>query len=394
MSMHLEEVNERENNMKASLQTVDLRLAQLEDIYSRMMKALEKLAGIDHSELKRTHSRTSTVSGFSSLLRTGSINSNDGYNPYCFYMDDCPASDEKNWAKSSQLIVANVKKPPNTTTLNPNDYGLNLEVGVPVVRVSSNSCENTWIPPCEKTAESIDQVEEAKTAFEASPSLVQRSRSTSLFSATAREDLIHRAKEPNSLQEGIVRSATMRRWSAGSEYKVQPNLIGQPPLDIHIIKPTEKKEANKSERHLRPQIPNILSTEIRTQEEEKEGQRGRSDITQVDRKENGSEESLNMKGNTEERERDPTETDEIWRNAVEDRRMNVHGDIPDSFHLLVPEERMFPPGRSKSWNTKCRKTLRASADKPRGSSSESSLACGSSLERSGEKFGKVSGKEE
>ncbi|KAF4081348.1 hypothetical protein AMELA_G00160320 [Ameiurus melas] len=394
MSMHLEEVNERENNMKASLQTVDLRLAQLEDIYSRMMMALEKLAGIDHSELKRTHSRTSTVSGFSSLLRTGSINSNDGFNPYCYYMDDCPASEEKNVAKSSQLIAANVKKPPNTTTLNPNDYGLNFEVEVPVVRVSSNSCGNTWIPPCEKTAESIDQVEATKTAFEASPSLVQRSRSTSLFSANVREGLIQRAKEPNSLPEGIVRSTTMRRWSAGSQYTVQPNLIGQPPLDICIIKPTEKKEANKSEHHLRPQIPNILSTEMSTQGEEKESQRGSSDITQViDRKENGSEER-NMEGKTKERDRDPTETDEIWRNAVEDRRMNVHGDIPDTFHLLVPEERMFPPGRSKSWNTKCRKALRASEDKPRGSSSESSLSCGSSLERSGEKFGKVSEKEE
>ncbi|MCI4381815.1 hypothetical protein PGIGA_G00256290 [Pangasianodon gigas] len=392
MSMHLEEVNERENNMKASLQTVDLRLAQLEDIYSRMMMALEKLAGIDHSELKRIHSRTSSVSGLSSLLRTGSINSNDGYSLYCYYTDDCPATEEKDGAMSSQLTVANVKKPSNTTTLNPNDYGLNLEVDVPVGRIRPNSCGNTWIPHFEKTPESIDQGEEAKAACEAPTSLVQRSRSTSLFSSTARETLMQRAKENNSLQKAIVRSSTMRRWSAGSEYKLQPNLFGQPPPDIHIIKPTETNEASKSEGQLRPRVPNILSTEMRTQEEE--GQIGRSDITQEDRKENGSEESLNMEGNTEERDRDPTQTDVIWRNAIEDGRMNLHEDIPDSFHLLVPEERMFPPGRSKSWNTKCRKALRESADKPRGSSSERSLSCGSSLERSGEKIGKVSGKEE
>uniref|UniRef100_A0A8C2HM91 TRPM tetramerisation domain-containing protein n=1 Tax=Cyprinus carpio TaxID=7962 RepID=A0A8C2HM91_CYPCA len=41
MSMRLEEVNERENTMKASLQTVDLRLSQLEEINGRMVNALE-----------------------------------------------------------------------------------------------------------------------------------------------------------------------------------------------------------------------------------------------------------------------------------------------------------------------------------------------------------------
>lgn len=53
MSMRLEEVNEREHFMKASLQTVDLRLSQLEELSGRMVNALEKLAGIDKSELDR-----------------------------------------------------------------------------------------------------------------------------------------------------------------------------------------------------------------------------------------------------------------------------------------------------------------------------------------------------
>lgn len=388
MSMHLEEVNERENNMKASLQTVDLRLAQLEEIYSRMVTALEKLAGIDHNELKRTHSQRSSVSGLSSLLRTGSINSNDGCSLYCYYMDDCPATEEKDGVKSSLLTVANVRKPLNTTAPNPNDYGMDI----PVVRICPNSCGTTWIPPYEKTAESKDQVEDAKTARETSPSFVQRSRSTSLFSSTAREGLMQRSKEPNSLQKGIVRSSTMRRWSAGSEYKVQPDLFCQPPPDIHVIKPTETNEASKSDGQLRPRGPNILSTKMKAQEEDI--QRGRSHIAQEEKKENGSEETLNIEGNTEERDRDLIETDEIWRNAVDDGMVNMHEDISYSFHLLVPEERMFPPGRSKSWNTKCRKALRESADKPRGSSSERSLSCGSSLERPGEKLGKVSGKEE
>lgn len=384
MSMHLEEVNERENNMKASLQTVDLRLARLEDICSRIMMALEKLAGTDHSEPRRTHSRTSSVSGLSSLLHTGSINSNDGYSLYCYYLDDCPATEEKDGPKSSQLTVSNAKKPHNTTSLNPNDYGLNLEVDIPTVRISPNSCGNTWILPCEKT----DQGEEAKTASETSSSLVQRSRSTSSVRSIARESLMQRGKELNSLQKGIFRSSIMRRWSAGSEYKIPPKLFSQPPPDIHIINPTKTNEASKSKGQLRPRVPNILRAKMRAQEE-----KDQSDIEE-DRKENGSGEGLNMEGNSEERDRDPTETDDIWRNTADDGMMNMHEDIADSFHLVVPEERMFPSGRSKSWNTKCHKALKASVNKTRGSSSERSLSCASSLEKSGEKFGKVSEKEE
>uniref|UniRef100_A0A665W5B6 Transient receptor potential cation channel, subfamily M, member 1b n=1 Tax=Echeneis naucrates TaxID=173247 RepID=A0A665W5B6_ECHNA len=87
MFMRLEEVNERENTMKASLQTVDLRLAQLEEIHGRMAVALEKLAGVDRLELTRTYSRNSSVCDPSSLLRQGSINSADGYSLYRFHMD-------------------------------------------------------------------------------------------------------------------------------------------------------------------------------------------------------------------------------------------------------------------------------------------------------------------
>ncbi|XP_070296073.1 transient receptor potential cation channel subfamily M member 1-like [Salvelinus sp. IW2-2015] len=60
MSMRLEEVNEREHSMKASLQTVDLRLGQLEEFSGRMMNALEKLAGVDHNDLVRTQSGVSS----------------------------------------------------------------------------------------------------------------------------------------------------------------------------------------------------------------------------------------------------------------------------------------------------------------------------------------------
>ncbi|KAL0968918.1 hypothetical protein UPYG_G00273680 [Umbra pygmaea] len=87
MSMRLEEVNERENTMKATLQTVDLRLAQLEDVHSRMANALEKLAGVDQSELRRSHSTHSSTCDPSTLFRASSINSADGYSIYRFQMD-------------------------------------------------------------------------------------------------------------------------------------------------------------------------------------------------------------------------------------------------------------------------------------------------------------------
>uniref|UniRef100_A0A665TI19 Transient receptor potential cation channel subfamily M member 1 n=1 Tax=Echeneis naucrates TaxID=173247 RepID=A0A665TI19_ECHNA len=87
MSMRLEEVNEREHSMKASLQTVDLRLAQLEDFSGRMMNALEKLAGVDRVELMPPRSRGSSVCEPTTLLRHGSINSSDGYSLYRYQLD-------------------------------------------------------------------------------------------------------------------------------------------------------------------------------------------------------------------------------------------------------------------------------------------------------------------
>uniref|UniRef100_A0AAQ6IU29 Transient receptor potential cation channel, subfamily M, member 1a n=1 Tax=Anabas testudineus TaxID=64144 RepID=A0AAQ6IU29_ANATE len=87
MSMRLEEVNEREHSMKASLQTVDLRLAQLEEFSGRMMNALEKLVGIDRAELVRTHSRGSSVCDSATLLRHCSINSADGYSLYRYQLE-------------------------------------------------------------------------------------------------------------------------------------------------------------------------------------------------------------------------------------------------------------------------------------------------------------------
>lgn len=84
--MRLEEVNEREHFMKASLQTVDLRLSQLEEVSSRMANALEKLAGIDKSELIHTRSRASSECDAAYLLRQSSVNSSEGSSVYRYHV--------------------------------------------------------------------------------------------------------------------------------------------------------------------------------------------------------------------------------------------------------------------------------------------------------------------
>uniref|UniRef100_A0A8D0G0K7 Transient receptor potential cation channel subfamily M member 1 n=1 Tax=Strix occidentalis caurina TaxID=311401 RepID=A0A8D0G0K7_STROC len=86
MSMRLEEVNEREHFMKASLQTVDLRLSQLEELSGRMVDALEKLAGIDKSELTYPRSRASSECDAAYLLRQSSVSSSDGYSMYRYHV--------------------------------------------------------------------------------------------------------------------------------------------------------------------------------------------------------------------------------------------------------------------------------------------------------------------
>ncbi|XP_056379053.1 transient receptor potential cation channel subfamily M member 3 isoform X3 [Hyla sarda] len=79
MSMRLEEVNEREHFMKASLQTVDIRLAQLEEMLGRMATAMEKLAGVERVETTKARSRTSSdCTDAAYIIRQSSFNSQEG----------------------------------------------------------------------------------------------------------------------------------------------------------------------------------------------------------------------------------------------------------------------------------------------------------------------------
>ncbi|XP_063769960.1 transient receptor potential cation channel subfamily M member 3 isoform X2 [Pseudophryne corroboree] len=79
MSMRLEEVNEREHFMKASLQTVDIRLAQLEELLGRMATAMERLTGVDKVETNKARSRTSSdCTDAAYIVRQSSFNSQEG----------------------------------------------------------------------------------------------------------------------------------------------------------------------------------------------------------------------------------------------------------------------------------------------------------------------------
>ncbi|KAM8860937.1 transient receptor potential cation channel subfamily M member 1b isoform 2-T2 [Synchiropus picturatus] len=148
MSMRLEEVNERENTMKASLQTVDLRLAQLEEIHGRMAAALEKLAGVDKSELTRTHSRNSSVCDPSSLLRQGSINSADGYSLYRFHMDM-----EEFATRQEETARSGLERQRSLRQASSAEGGLNLDAPA-LLRSRRGSCVDILISPCEAKPES------------------------------------------------------------------------------------------------------------------------------------------------------------------------------------------------------------------------------------------------
>ncbi|KAG7481206.1 hypothetical protein MATL_G00064400 [Megalops atlanticus] len=79
MAMRLEEVNEREHFMKASLQTVDIRLAQMEELITRVAVALERVAGMERGEVNKVRSRTSSdCTDAAYILRQSSFNSQEG----------------------------------------------------------------------------------------------------------------------------------------------------------------------------------------------------------------------------------------------------------------------------------------------------------------------------
>uniref|UniRef100_UPI0037E8BFB7 transient receptor potential cation channel subfamily M member 1-like n=1 Tax=Semicossyphus pulcher TaxID=241346 RepID=UPI0037E8BFB7 len=197
MFMRLEEVNEREHSMKASLQTVDLRLAQLEEFSGRMMNALEKLAGIDRAELIRTRSRGSSVCEPAALLRHGSINSTDGYSLYRYQLEH---EDRISVSGDAEGTDRKVQQSPEkrgghteggNTTSDVKEFGSTLEVSGRKERAQSLSNVDILISLCDPhtcpaspTSDSTGAKPAEKTRLEAAVSFpLERSKFTQYLSS-------------------------------------------------------------------------------------------------------------------------------------------------------------------------------------------------------------------
>ncbi|KAL7854341.1 hypothetical protein SRHO_G00165310 [Serrasalmus rhombeus] len=361
MSMRLEEVNEREHTMKASLQTVDLRLGQLEEFSGRMMRALERLAGIERSDLVRTRSGGSNM-GDCFLHRQSSINSNDGYSLYRFHLDaeERAASEEVMGEHLGQGSLERHGSLCGTEPLLPPQvqcFGTTLNVHPLQQRRRSTSSVDILISPCNPQEEGQDSrgprltsvhppkdphslldaaleragVMVGKTRLETvvsypleraqslrqyptgavrnSLSPESRAWSTMVYSPVGQPRLGIEgdtwASEPCSLQDQVSRSPTTGRWTPRFEYKVHPCLFG------HVPRVSAEKHSEV--------------TAGSGGREDKEDGRGR-EVMQTEEKE-----------------------------------------VADTDHLLVAENRMYPALRSKSLNTNPRKmkALGDSLEKPR-----------------------------
>ncbi|KAG9267203.1 transient receptor potential cation channel subfamily M member 1-like [Astyanax mexicanus] len=371
MSMRLEEVNEQEHTMKASLQTVDLRLGQLEEFSGRMMRALERLAGIERSELVRTRSGGSNM-GDCFLHRQGSINSNDGYSLYRFHLDaeERPAADEVTGdhrghgspERRGSLCGSELHLIPQGSS----SFGTMLNVHPLQQRRRSTSSVDILISPCAPQDEGQNCQEPRLTSteppknphalldaaleragvtvgktrldtvvsypLERAQSLRQypaggmknsllpenRAWSTMVYSQAGQPPRLGTrgdtwASEPCSLQDQMSRSPTTGRWAPRFEYKVHPCLSGH--------------------------MPRVSAEKVFDGSAGSGGQENRED-------------GLG---------RETSHGDE-W-------------DVGDTDKLLVAEDRMYPALRSKSLNTNPRKlkALGDSLEKPRAACSVKDL---------------------
>uniref|UniRef100_A0A8C5FWX7 Transient receptor potential cation channel, subfamily M, member 1a n=1 Tax=Gadus morhua TaxID=8049 RepID=A0A8C5FWX7_GADMO len=375
MFMRLEEVNEREHSMKASLQTVDLRLGQLEEFSSRMMNALEKLAGIDRAELTRTRSRGSSICDPSTLLRQGSIGSADGYSVYRFPMETESTADT---AKDRTAQLGPERKgsfkevPPASIDggVPAKEYGTTLEVmplrdrrcSVSNVDITITSCDPEQkpaadellpkgIPSKEALTNSTDKpgVAFAKAKVDATLSypLVKSkethylpSQTLSSSPSSSRKTMsgivynhMDRGEENNWANyfpsapdvPGLdTTSPSMAQWGAHFEYKGQPSFGFMPTVSLASPPDGESNSETKQE--------NDGSTSKQTA---------------------GEQEAMAQENN-------------------QNSRAGMEDD--DSGHLLVAHDRMYPTLRSKSLNSNpCKTKSKSGQEKPLAASSVKDL---------------------
>ncbi|XP_051502041.1 LOW QUALITY PROTEIN: transient receptor potential cation channel subfamily M member 1-like [Myxocyprinus asiaticus] len=397
MSLRLEEVNEREHSMKASLQTVDLRLAQLEEFSGRMMHAVERLAGIDRCELVRTRSGSSLAFEQSGLLRRSSINSADDYSLYHWHMDaeDRSTGEEASGDRKGQTdSERHGSISSNETLLNPqqvSSYGPTLDVVPLWQRTRSSSSVDILISPCETqsrgqnsqtpklittqppkypqalldaaTVQAGMVVERVRLdiavshPLERAQSLRQypteaqsnllsyenRSQSGTVYDSVAQPMLGSQrstwASVPHGLQDQASRSPTTGRWPPCFDYKVHPS-----PFTCKMSSDTRPRQL---------------------EDRDKEG---------------SSKESMRMKKRKQKEDsdekKDENETEANSRRESIKKEEEKREQLTDSDHLYVAEDRIYSALRSKSLNTDPRKVKAVGdiLDKPLAASSVKDLA--------------------
>lgn len=378
--MRLEEVNEREHTMKASLQTVDLRLAQLEEFSGRMMHAMERLAGIDRCDLVRTRSGSSMAVDQSGLLRRGSITSADGYSLYRWHLDAEERGDEvrgQGTERRGSIGITDLLNPQHVSS-----YGPTLDVLPLRQRTHSSSSVDILISPCETfppqdggqnsqspTRSSSQTTKDAHALLESridtavshpleraqslrqypneaqnnSLSHENRSQSGTLYVSMAQSKLSSPgntwASEPYGLQDQANRSPTLGRWPPRFDYKVHPSPFGLSPKTssekLRMVEDQDKEDSSKESKRTNSQQ---AGSEEKNKDEDE------------------------IQANNE-----STKTEE-----VDDKRE----ELTDSDRLYVAEDRMYPALRSKSLNANPRKVKAAGddPDKPRAASSVRDLA--------------------
>ncbi|CAN9506567.1 unnamed protein product [Ophioblennius macclurei] len=259
MSMRLEEVNEREHSMKSSLQTVDLRLAQLEEFSSRMMNALEKLAGIDRAELVPSRSRCSSVCDAATLLRHSSINSADGYSLYRYEQEERSSAAAEPGEESKRAQ-------PSPETKGGGEFGGTLEVGELKDRTQSLSSIDIQISPCEQDEENPPLLH-PRSRLEAVASFpLERSKITQYLSSMPVSSSISSAPQ-DQIQNQTTNLVAAASTSTG---EATPSVKRSEPQDTTSRSPTPPETEDRAYPPLRSKSLNINPRRTRTKRSDEE----------------------------------------------------------------------------------------------------------------------------
>ena len=360
MAVRLEEVNERETKMKACLQTVDLRLGQMEEFASRMMNAVQVLAGVDCSEHLQPRSRNSSICDPASLWRHGSIHSSDGYSLHRYHAEtDGPTGAEDKMGsetKQSEKQTLPVIELEQTLDLVSATEGTE--------RWNKSSCLD--LSPCDT---------HANTKLATNPSLVDNLFPTQPKAQEERgSPIVEKQKLEAALSYPLEHTRALQHYSF---LQVTPPVLGH----AHNNK-TENQTWGTDDSHVKKWVSQPLATSNKSlsspygvSEFEYRKHNLMFQGTVVNTTQNAAVHTCNIMEGNGDIKRDLTDKDrgatEIQvQNEIEERR-----EI-DMKSLFLSEKSMYPPLRSKSlhanpWNMR---SSYESVDRPcRSASSEHDL---------------------